>query len=201
VPKLKINVKFLFHGAPSSESDRTKQKLFEEIDDFSFAREKRNHRTENSFLFFFKFRKTLKSIGSTHAASFKEEETFLTAQIRYEHLLTRILTVNLNKFHEAKQDYEVSKINFDIATHNHTNLNSVPGQKLTAAQLKLDQETDNYQNSKKAILDLNAEYLEVEADLSLKTLEMERTRKNFLVAQVTNLEGLLDENQVDAGVN
>lgn len=144
------------------------------------------------------FRKTLKSIGETHAASFKEEETFLTAQIRYEHLLTRILSVNLNTFHEAKQDYEVSKINFDIATHHHTSLNSVPGQKLTAAQLKLDQETDNYQNSKKAISDLHIEYLEVEANLSTKTLEMERARKNFLAAQVTKLEDLLDEN---GGVN
>jgi len=138
------------------------------------------------------FRKTLRTVGEAHASGFGDEDKFLTAQHRYERLLTQILTVNLNEFNDAKQEYEVSKINFDIATHNHTSLNSVPGQKLTAAQLKLDQDTDSYQNSKKRIEELYEQYLTTQTNLCEKTVEVEKVRQQCLTAQCKNLGGLFD---------
>jgi len=135
---------------------------------------------------------TLVAVGESHMQNEQNEKAFLGTNEVLDQFLNALLTVDAQKFREASQRYEVAKINFDIATHNHASLNSVPGPELEFATKRLDIETDAYQTVKQEIEGLYEVTKEHQTDLKKQMLQVEVARKKYLatlcgsLAQIEN---------------
>jgi len=124
---------------------------------------------------------TLVAVGESHMQNEQNEKAFLGTNEVLDQFLNALLTVDAQKFREASQRYEVAKINFDIATHNHASLNS-----------GLDIETDAYQTVKQEIEGLYEVTKEHQTNLKKQMLQVEVARKKYLatlcgsLAQIEN---------------
>jgi len=123
---------------------------------------------------------TLVAVGESHMGNAENEKAFLNTSEALDQFLSKLMGVDFQQYRDASQRYEVAKINFDIATHNHASLNSVPGPELEFATKRLDAETDAYQRVKQEIEGLHEQAKENQANLRNQMLQVEVARKKYL---------------------
>jgi len=136
---------------------------------------------------------TLVAVGESHMQNEKNEKAFLATNEALEQFLSKLMAIDFQQYRDASQRYEVTKINFDIATHNHASLNSVPGPELEFATKRLDIETDAYQTVKQQIESIHEQMKENQTKLKKQMLQVEVARKKYLatlcgsLAQIDNV--------------
>jgi len=137
------------------------------------------------------FSKSLRNLGQSHV----EESTIANRNVFLEQygdvyigFLHQIIETDFKLFTEKKQEYDVSKINYDIATHN---VEQAPNsQKREESMRSLELQTVHYTNLKGELSTLHETMGQTRKNLQIKMQQVEEARKAFLLKYAASLEKL-----------